>query len=75
MSTMLLERASPAFQQLTDNNRGPLIIITTYILLICSCLAVVVKIWTRLSTARKVAWTDWLMLVSIVSRSSYFTSL
>lgn len=67
MASFLQERASPAFQELSDTNRGPLIIITTYIFLICSFLAVVVKIWTRLSTARNVAWTDYLMLAGFVS--------
>lgn len=67
MASFLQERGSPAFQELSDTNRGPLIIITTYIFLICSCLAVVVKIWTRLSTARSVAWTDYLMLAGFVS--------
>lgn len=69
MSVMLQTRSSPAFQKLSNSNRGPLIVITTYIFLICSCLAIVVKIWTRLSTARSVAWTDWLMLGGLVNLS------
>lgn len=43
-----------------------MIIVAAYIFLITSVLAVVVKIWTRFTTTRKLAWTDYAILLSIV---------
>lgn len=63
---MIDERSRPAFEQLSDSNRGPLIIVTAYIFLLSSFPALLVKIWTRASTARKLIHTDWLMLVGYV---------
>ena len=63
---MIDERSKPAFQALSNTNKGPLVIVASYIFLISSSLAVVIKIWTRLSTARKLIWTDWAMLAAIV---------
>jgi len=57
---------SAPFALLSNENHGPLIIITTYILLIVSGLAVFVKIRTRLLTMRKLLATDWVMLVGFV---------
>jgi hypothetical protein len=55
------------FQRLTAENHGPVVIVAAYIFLITSFLAVAVKIWTRLSTTRKLASTDYTVLVGIVS--------
>ncbi|KAF2718477.1 hypothetical protein K431DRAFT_230852 [Polychaeton citri CBS 116435] len=63
---MTTEQTSPAFQRLSKKNHGPLIIIVTYVLLICSCLAVSIKVWTRLSTARKLITTDWAMIAGMI---------
>lgn len=62
---------SPPFAKLSDQNRGPLVIITIYIFLICSCLAAAVKIWTRLSTVKSLALTDAAMLMAVVWPMSY----
>ncbi|OQO06786.1 hypothetical protein B0A48_08574 [Cryoendolithus antarcticus] len=58
------DESSP-FAELSSTDHGPLIIVATYICLIASCLSAAVKVWTRLSTARKLAVTDWLMLAAI----------
>jgi hypothetical protein len=65
---MIDDRSSAPLAQLSDTNRGPLVLVATYIFLISSVLGVVVKTWTRLSTAKKMALTDWAMLVALVSR-------
>jgi hypothetical protein len=41
--------------------------VATYILLTISLLAVSVKIWTRLSNARRLLGTDWVILAGSVS--------
>jgi len=64
------EGSSAPFALLSNSDHGPLIIVTTYILLITSCLAVFVKIWTRLSTTKKLVATDWVMLTGLVSSPS-----
>jgi hypothetical protein len=65
---MIDDRSSAPLAQLSDTNRGPLVLVATYIFLISSVLGVVVKTWTRLSTAKKMALTDWAMLVALVRR-------
>ncbi|KAK5133798.1 hypothetical protein LTR08_007227 [Meristemomyces frigidus] len=61
-----MDALSKPFAQLSDSDHGPLIIVATYIFLTTSCLAMCVKIWTRLSTAGTLVATDWLMLAGIV---------
>jgi len=59
------DNLSKPFAQLSASDHGPLIAVATYIFLIINCLAVFVKTWTRYSTARKLAATDWVMLASL----------
>jgi hypothetical protein len=63
------------FQHLTADNHGPVIIVTTFIFLLISILAVIVKIWTRLATTRKLASTDYTILLSTVSLRSPIVGL
>jgi uncharacterized membrane protein len=58
--------SSAPLAPLSASNRGPLVIVATYILLTISLLAVSVKIWTRLSNARRLLGTDWVMLTGSV---------
>ena len=60
------KRSQPAFEQLSNTNRGPLIIVAAYIFLLSSFLAVLAKVWTRAATSRKLIHTDWLILVGYV---------
>jgi hypothetical protein len=59
--------SSAPLAPLSASNRGPLIIVATYILLTISLFAVTVKTWTRLSNARLLLATDWVMLAGAVS--------
>jgi hypothetical protein len=59
--------SSAPLAPLSASNRGPLVIVATYILLTISLLAVSVKIWTRLSNARRLLGTDWVILAGSVS--------
>jgi hypothetical protein len=66
--------SSAPFAPLSASDRGPLIIVATYILLTINLLAVSVKIWTWLSNARRLLGTDWVMLagsVSLVQNGKY----
>jgi hypothetical protein len=58
--------SSAPLAPLSPSNRGPLIIVATYILLTISIFAVTVKIWTRISNAKRLLATDWVMLVGAV---------
>lgn len=60
------ESTNEPYQKLTANNRGPVIIVAAYIFLITTVLAVVVKIWTRLTTTRKLALTDYAIIAGTV---------
>lgn len=60
------EASNAPFQELTADNHGPVVIVAAYIFLITSLLAVVVKIWTRLTTTRKLAATDYTIVVGTV---------
>lgn len=62
------DQLSPALQKLSDTNRGPLVVVTTYIFLAVSFLAVGTKVWTRLSATRHLEWTDWTILVAWVRK-------
>ena len=62
--------SSAPLAPLSASNRGPLIIVATYILLTISLFAVTVKTWTRLSNARRLLATDWVMLAGAVSTTS-----
>jgi hypothetical protein len=52
---------------LSASNRGPLVIVATYICLTVSLLAVAVKIWTRLSNATRLLATDWVAIAGSVN--------
>lgn len=58
--------AIPAFQQVTPNNHGPWVVVTCYIFLPLTVLAVVVRLVTRLQVARVIDLTDVLIVVSTV---------
>lgn len=62
--------SSAPLAPLSTSNRGPLVIVATYILLTISLLAVTVKIWTRLSNTRQLLATDWVIVAGSVNRSS-----
>lgn len=72
------DHISPPFAQLSETDHGPIIIVATFILLIISFLAVAVKLWTRISTARRFVATDWTMILAIVRlslRTTFITPL
>jgi hypothetical protein len=59
--------SSAPLAPLSSSDRGPLVIVATNILLTISLLAVSVKMWTRLSNAKRLLGTDWVMLAGSVS--------
>ena len=63
---MMDKRSQPAFEQLSNTNRGPLVIIAAYIFLLSAFLAVLTKVWTRWGTTRNLIHTDWLILAGYV---------
>lgn len=58
---------SPAFAPFNKNDHGAVVIVASYIFLIISLLAIIVKLWTRWQTTRKLIWNDYLMSTAAVS--------
>lgn len=56
---------SPAFQQLTADNRGPVVVVTSYILLVISIVVVFTRLITRFQISRRFAPDDYSILASI----------
>lgn len=57
---------SPAFQQLTADNRGPVVVVTSYIFLVVSIIVVFTRLITRFQISRRFAPDDYCILVSII---------
>lgn len=57
---------SPAFQQLTADNRGPVVVVTSYIFLVISIIVVFTRLITRFQISRRFAPDDYTILVSII---------
>lgn len=57
---------SPAFQQLSDTNHGPWVVVAAYIFILLSIITVWIKVWTRYQTTRKIVFNDAFILLSLV---------
>lgn len=57
---------TPAFQQLTADNRGPAVIVASYIFLVISVIVVLTRLVTRFKVGRKFAVDDHLAFASTV---------
>lgn len=58
--------AYPPFQELTPTNRGPAVVVATYIYLVIAWMAVLVQLWMKLSTSRRLTSNDHCMIASII---------
>lgn len=57
---------SPAFQQLTADNRGPVVIVASYIFLVISVIVVFTRLITRFQISRRFASDDYCIIASTV---------
>lgn len=55
---------TPAFQQLTAENRGPVVIVASYIFLVITVIVVFTRLITRFKVSRRLAIDDGLALAS-----------
>lgn len=58
-----VEPENPPFAQLTPNNHGPIIIVSSYIFLALSFITVITRCGNRYRVLRKLAWDDWLIAI------------
>lgn len=62
----LYEPLKPPFEQLTADNRGPIVLATAATIVVITGLTVGVKLWTRLATVRTVGANDVAILFAMV---------
>ena len=58
----------PAFQQITPNNHGPWVVVTSYIFIPLTILVVIIRLATRYQITRMINLNDYLIVGSTVSR-------
>jgi hypothetical protein len=56
----------PPFQHLTATNRGPAVVVATYIYLVIAWMTVLVQLWMKVATSRKLTLNDTTMIVAIL---------
>lgn len=57
---------SPAFQQVTPNNHGPWVIVTSYIFIPLTMLVVAIRLVSRYKITRVINLNDYLIVVATV---------
>lgn len=66
MSSDASDPQSPAFQELTTDNRGPVVIVASYIFFVITVIVVFTRLITRFKLSRRFAPDDLLVLASTV---------
>jgi hypothetical protein len=57
---------NPPFAELTENNRGPAVIVATYIFYSLSFITVLTRCWNRFQVLHKLGWDDWIITFGLL---------